>query len=109
MVLVGILLHGICYDFFFVTGFIYVDEKVPREIRGQAQGFLVLVTQGLGLGIGAQVFGRLVGAYSPPGGTPQWRMIWLIPAAFALVVLLVFVALFRDGRATRLLAESRRP
>jgi nucleoside transporter len=58
MVLVGIILHGICYDFFFVTGQIYVDKKAPTAIRGQAQGFLVLVTQGIGLGIGAQLTGK---------------------------------------------------
>ena len=66
MVLVGILLHGICYDFFFVSGFIYTDKKAPKAIRGQAQGVLVLVTQGLGLGLGAQIMGRLVGYYTPP-------------------------------------------
>jgi nucleoside transporter len=65
MVLGGILLHGICYDFFFVTGFIYTDKKCTAEIRGQAQGLLVLVTQGLGLGIGAQLVGRLVAAATP--------------------------------------------
>jgi nucleoside transporter len=65
MVLIGILLHGICYDFFFVTGFIYTDKKCTREIRGQAQGLLVLVTQGLGLGLGAQIMGRIVSAHTP--------------------------------------------
>jgi nucleoside transporter len=63
MVLGGIVLHGICYDFFFVTGQIYVDKKAGARIRGQAQGFLVLVTQGLGMFIGAQVVGRLVDFY----------------------------------------------
>jgi nucleoside transporter len=57
MIILGILLHGICYDFFFVTGFIYTDKKANKEIRGQAQGLLVLVTYGLGLGIGAQMIG----------------------------------------------------
>ena len=66
MVFLGILLHGICYDFFFVTGFIYTDKKCTKEMRGQAQGFLVLVTQGLGLGIGAQLMNRLVAYYTPP-------------------------------------------
>ncbi len=60
MILGGILLHGICYDFFFVTGQVYVDKRAPATIRGQAQGLLVLATQGIGLGVGAQVFGYLV-------------------------------------------------
>ncbi len=62
MVFAGFLLHGICYDFFFVTGFIYTDKKSTPEVRGQAQGLLVLVTQGLGMLIGAQIIGRLVNA-----------------------------------------------
>lgn len=62
----GVLLHGICYDFFFVTGQIYVDKRAPLAIRGQAQGFLVLMTLGLGLLIGAQVAGWLVDQNTPP-------------------------------------------
>ncbi len=65
MVLGGILLHGVCYDFFFVTGQVYVDRKAPARIRGQAQGFLVLATLGIGLGVGAQLFGALVKANTP--------------------------------------------
>ena len=98
MVLLGIMLHGICYDFFFVTGFIYTDKKCSKEIRGQAQGLLVLVTQGLGLGIGAQVVGRLVANYTTPGDPPvtDWGSFWIVTAAMAGVVMLLFAFLFND-------------
>ena len=95
----GILLHGICYDFFFVTGQIYVDKKSTPAVRGQAQGFLVLVTYGLGMFIGAQVAGTLFNTFLGEAGAlglAQWRDFWLIPAAFALAVLALFVASFRE-------------
>ena len=100
MVLGGILLHGICYDFFFVTGQIYTEQKARPEIRGQAQGFLVIVTQGLGMLIGAQVMTRIVQANSPEGGQPDWAHIWLLPCIGAGAILLVFVMLFRGPKAT---------
>jgi nucleoside transporter len=99
MIVLGILLHGICYDFFFVTGFIYTDRKAGPEIRAQAQGLLVLVTQGLGLGIGAQIMGRVVSAYSsgPEGAKViDWQSMWLVPCAMAAVVAIAFWLLFRD-------------
>jgi nucleoside transporter len=98
MVLGGILLHGICYDFFFVTGQIYVEKRAGPQIRGQAQGFLVLITQGIGMFLGNQAMGRLVDHFTADGMT-DWRRVWLAPALFAGVILLVFVALFKDGRA----------
>ncbi len=105
MIVLGILLHGICYDFFFVTGFIYTDKKATREIRGQAQGFLVLVTQGLGMLIGAQlsqaIFNRVVSGTGPEL-LKSYQTFWLIPCLMAAVVMVAFLLLFRDdGKASR--------
>jgi nucleoside transporter len=102
MVLAGVTLHGICYDFFFVTGFIYVDREAPRPMRARAQGFLVLITQGLGLGIGAQLMGLLTARFSTGPADARvfdWERIWLWPCLFAAAVLAVFVVAFRDTSA----------
>ncbi|MFG0294729.1 MAG: nucleoside permease [Maioricimonas sp. JB045] len=99
MIMIGILLHGICYDFFFVTGQIYVDKKASSDIRGQAQGFLVLVTQGLGMLIGAQVSGAIFTSTVTAEGAealPQWKEFWMIPCFAGGVIFLLFGALFRD-------------
>ena len=99
MIFIGILLHGICYDFFFVTGQIYVDKKAAREIRGQAQGFLVLVTQGLGMLIGAQISQAVftsIGESSDVLTLPEWQRFWWIPCIAAAVFAVLFGALFRD-------------
>lgn len=98
MVLSGIVLHGICYDFFFVTGQIYTDQVSGAKIRGQAQGFLVLITQGLGMLIGAQLSGKLVGRLTVDVegvATTDWNKVWMYPAVFSLAVLVVFVFMFR--------------
>jgi nucleoside transporter len=95
MLYAGILLHGVCYDFFFVTGQIYTDRKAPKEIRASAQGFIALITYGVGLGIGSAFGGNIVDAFTV-NGVKDWRMIWYIPAAFAALVALLFVATFKD-------------
>jgi nucleoside transporter len=100
MLYVGILLHGICYDFFFVTGQIYVDRKAPSDLRAAAQGFIAFVTLGVGMAIGSWASGRVVDAFSRAGGH-DWRSIWLVPAAAAGAVLVLFALLFRS--------EERRP
>ncbi len=94
MVLGGILLHGICYDFFFVTGQIFVDQKARPEIRGQAQSMLVLVTQGLGMLLGAQAMTEIVTG-NTAGGVADWGTIWLLPCLGAAGILVVFLLLFR--------------
>jgi MFS family permease len=93
----GILLHGICYDFFFVTGQIYVDQQANVRIRAAAQGLLAFITLGAGLLIGAWLSGQVVQAYTSTSGGHDWRSIWLVPAGFALVVLCVFAVLFRPS------------
>lgn len=95
----GILLHGVCYDFFFVTGQIYVDQQAGNKIRAAAQGLIAFVTLGVGLFIGSWVSGRVVDAYAITGAndvvTHDWRSIWLAPAAGSAVILVIFALLFR--------------
>ncbi len=93
----GILLHGLCYDFFFVTGMIYVDKKAGTEIRAQAQGFISLVTYGIGIGLGSVISGQIVDWFTVDG-VRQWQTIWWIPSIFAAAVSLLFVLLFKDEK-----------
>jgi len=95
MLYAGILLHGICYDFFFVTGQIYVDRRAPADLRAAAQGLIAFVTLGVGMFIGSWVSGRVVDAFGGPAGH-DWQSIWLVPAAGAAVVLLLFAFFFRS-------------
>jgi len=107
MLYAGILLHGICYDFFFVTGQIYVDQRADVSIRGAAQGFIAFVTLGAGMFIGAWSSGAVVEAYTLPAGGHDWRMIWLIPAAAAAVIGILFFAFFNPRRADQDSPRSR--
>lgn len=94
-IFLGILLHGICYDFFFVTGMIYTDKKAKPEVRAQAQSLIVMLTQGLGLGIGAQAFGWWTGQCTIDDKI-DFAKFWYAPAIFALVVMVLFAILFWD-------------
>jgi nucleoside transporter len=98
MLYAGIVLHGICYDFFFVTGQIYVDTKAPADVRAAAQGFIAFVTLGVGMFIGSWLSGLVVDYYSVTSGAGvehAWRSIWLVPAGGAAAVLLIFGVFFR--------------
>jgi nucleoside transporter len=96
MLYAAILLHGICYDFFFVSGMIYTDQKAGNQIKSQAQGLISLATYGLGMLIGSLVAGRVKDQYSVSGVT-NWLNVWLVPAGIAVVVLLLFLLFFRDN------------
>ena len=95
MLYLGILLHGVCYDFFFVTGQIYIDRQASKEIRASAQGFITLLTYGAGMAIGTYLAGNVVDDYVVEGGH-DWQTIWLIPCIFAAVIAIVFSFVFHD-------------
>ena len=98
LLLVGIALHGICYDFFFVAGQIYTDQTAGPKVRGAAQGFINLVTNGVGYLIGAWASGRVVGYFATTTSgvtTHNWPKIWMQPAIGAAAILVVFTVLFR--------------
>ena len=112
LIVLGILLHGVCYDFFFVTGQIYVDKKSTAGVRGQAQGFFVLVTYGVGMLIGAQIAGNVydrILAGAPKLTLDQWASFWRLPAIFAAVVLVLFALLFREREAAARRAPMEAP
>ncbi|MFD1467084.1 nucleoside permease [Hymenobacter caeli] len=99
MLIAGIVLHGICYDFFFVTGQIYTDNLAGEQSKSAAQGFITLATYGVGMLIGSLLSGRIVDAHQTAGALHDWHAIWLIPAGIAAAVLAVFVLLFKDDNA----------
>lgn len=98
MLIAGILLHGACYDFVYVAGQVYIDQKASPAIRAQAQGFFVLISYGVGQGLGTLAAGWIFNSIMG-GGEPtleQWQMFWTIPLIFALVVTIMFAFGFRE-------------
>lgn len=99
MLITGIALHGICYDFFFVAGQIYTNSKAGEKFKSSAQGLITLATYGIGMLIGFMVAGQITEIYKT-NGAEDWKMIWLIPAGIAFIVFLIFALLFNDKTKT---------
>jgi nucleoside transporter len=108
MLYLGIVVHGICYDFFFVTGQIYVDQKAPAALRAAAQGLITFITYGVGMFLGSWLSGRVVDLYARTAPTGivfhDWCSIWLVPAVGSLFVLLLFCVGFREEENNRSLS-----
>ena len=98
MLIMGIALHGICYDFFFVSGQIYTDSKAGDKIKSSAQGLITLATYGIGMLIGFWVTGKITDLNTTAGGQHDWEQIWIFPAIFASVVFFIFLLLFKNEK-----------
>jgi len=98
MLLIGIALHGICYDFFFVSGQIYTETKAGPKYKSAAQGLITLATYGVGMLIGFWVAGIITDFYASGENSHNWEGIWIFPAVFALVVLVLFALLFKNEK-----------
>lgn len=97
MLYVGIILHGVCYDFFFVTGQIYTDQQSPITLRSSSQGMITLATYGIGMFIGFIVAGSIAAAFQTDDGH-EWKYIWMIPAIIAALIAVFFALLFKDSK-----------
>jgi nucleoside transporter len=98
MLLIGIALHGVCYDFFFVSGQIYTNSRAGEKYKSAAQGLITLATYGVGMLIGFKVAGMITDSYKLADGAVDWKMVWIIPAGIALVVFLLFTLFFNEKR-----------
>ncbi|MFV8392151.1 nucleoside permease [Flavobacterium sp. LB2P6] len=96
MLIIGIALHGICYDFFFVSGQIYTNSKAGEKYKSAAQGLITLATYGVGMLIGFAVAGWITDNYKMLDGAINWEMVWIIPAGIALAVFFLFALLFNE-------------
>ena len=98
MLILGIALHGVCYDFFFVSGQIYTNSKAGEKYKSAAQGLITLATYGIGMLVGFMIAGKITDSYKLADHQYDYKMVWLIPAAIAFVVMIIFALLFKEER-----------
>ena len=101
MIITGIVLHGACYDFVYVASQVYIDKRATPEIRAQAQGFFVLISYGVGQGLGALTSGWIYNSIMKGGDSAtlqQWQSFWAVPLLFSVVVTILFTLGFRDSK-----------
>jgi len=98
LLILGIALHGICYDFFFVSGQIYTNSKAGEKFKNSAQGLITLATYGVGMLIGFWVAGKITDHFSLTGGIHDWKSIWIYPASFAVVIATLFIFFFKEEK-----------
>lgn len=98
MLYAGIIMHGICYDFFFVTGYMYTEKKAGEKIKNAAQGLFTFATYGLGMVIGTTFSGYTADSYLNADGSHQWSGIWMVPAYIAIAVMIYFVLFFKEKK-----------
>jgi MFS family permease len=96
MLVLAVVLHGICYDFFFVTGQLYTDHVAPKSLRASAQGLIALLTYGAGMYVGNLVFPAVASGLAPDSDAYPWQGFWLVFAIAAAVVMAGFAATFHD-------------
>ena len=101
MLYAGIILHGICYDFFFVTGYMYTEKKAGEKIKNAAQGLFTFATYGVGMFIGTWFSGFTTDHYTV-NGVHSWKEIWFVPAYIAVAVLLYFILFFKEKREIKI-------
>ncbi len=97
MYYIGILIHGLIFGFFYVGGQIYIDKKAPADLKSQAQGFIFLVTFGVGLLVGNLICGQIIHHFKQPGGT-DWNSVWGITTVLSIVLLGLFMVLFKKEK-----------
>jgi len=107
LVVIGVVLHGVCFDFFLAAGFIHTDNKAPASIRGSAQALFSFLTYGVGMYIGNVIAGFVAQHYTSAQGVTNWSRVWMVPAIGAAACLLLFIVLWRDSAGKVEVVEPR--